>query len=148
MVLHSLFIHLYIDKDIEKELYNLTIHNIFHNFFSGDSSNGNRESGYIQLEQEVLSPLAGTGRAFVMPTVNWWSQLKSAGSAIYANRHYLALYRTRRVERLANKTAMTVIGDVYIHPTASIHATAVVSRIIYYMFLCCLTEYNIISRIK
>ena len=26
-------------------------------------------------------------------TSNWWSQIKTAGSAIYANRHYLALYR-------------------------------------------------------
>ena len=75
----------------------------------------------IWLEKDVLGPLAGTNTAFLfqvtplslprsVPTLshnlnpptllsslcqtsNWWSQIKTAGSAIYANRHYLALYR-------------------------------------------------------
>lgn len=94
-------------------------------YYNGEPNNGGKESGCIQLEQEVLSPLAGTGRAFVMPTVNWWSQLKSAGSAIYANRHYLELYRTHNPQRLTKPGTVNVLGDVYIHPTASVHTTAV-----------------------
>lgn len=70
---------------------------------------------------------------------NWWSQIKTAGSAIYANRHFLDMYRrTKQHDRLAkqgNKNTdandddgliCTIIGDVYIHPSAIIHPTATV----------------------
>lgn len=73
--------------------------------------------------------MAGTGRLFAYQTTNWWSQLKTPGSAIYANRHYLALYRQNAPERLARnvKGRCTIIGDVFIHPTAVIDPSAVVS---------------------
>lgn len=63
---------------------------------------------------------------------NWWSQIKTAGSAIYANRRFLDLYKRMNPERLAkrrtedNNSLCTIIGDVCIHPTATIHSTAVV----------------------
>lgn len=102
--------------------------------FSGDFSSAN-DSAIIQLEQDVLRPLAGTGKAFVYQTTNWWSQLKSAGSAIYANRHCLQLYKKLHPERLTglgiqdrkSKQIPKIIGDVFIHPTAYVHHTAVVS---------------------
>ncbi|RZF48749.1 hypothetical protein LSTR_LSTR013833 [Laodelphax striatellus] len=91
-----------------------------------DAMNGSaEESGRIRLEQEVLGPLAGTGRAFVMSTTKWWSQLKTAGSAIYANRHYLQLYKSLNPELLKTDTDAKTLPDVYIHPTAFVHATAV-----------------------
>jgi len=89
----------------------------------------------MYLETDVLMPLAGTGSLFALQTKNWWSQLKTAGSAIYANRHYLELYRSWHVDRLAQgdfKTEQgkekkcTIIGDVYIHPSATIDTTAMV----------------------
>ncbi|XP_039297535.1 mannose-1-phosphate guanyltransferase alpha-A [Nilaparvata lugens] len=83
------------------------------------------ESGRIRLEQEVLGPLAATGRAFVMHTTKWWSQLKTAGAAIYANRHYLQLYKSLNPELLKTDTQATTLPDVYIHPTADVHSTAV-----------------------
>lgn len=43
----------------------------------------------LYLEKEILMPLAGTGKALVYQTTKWWSQLKTPGAAIYANRHYL-----------------------------------------------------------
>uniref|UniRef100_V5GWX6 Mannose-1-phosphate guanyltransferase alpha-A n=1 Tax=Anoplophora glabripennis TaxID=217634 RepID=V5GWX6_ANOGL len=92
------------------------------------NGNGNRETGYIQLEQEILSPLAGTGKMFALQTNNWWSQLKTAGSAIYANRHYLELYKLKHPERLftpSGEGSCKIIPDVHIDPTASIHPTAV-----------------------
>ena len=53
-------------------------------------NNGNgKDPGHIQWEQEVLTPLAGTGRLYALISSNWWSQVKTAGSAVYANRHYL-----------------------------------------------------------
>lgn len=76
--------------------------------------------------------MAGTGRLFAFQTNNWWSQLKTAGSAIYANRHYLALYRTRCLERLAqNEVKCSIIGDVHIHPTATVDPTATVCLFIF-----------------
>ncbi|CAB3378014.1 Hypothetical predicted protein [Cloeon dipterum] len=97
-------------------------------YYSEGHENGNGVAGKeaIQLEQDILMPLAGTGRAFVYTTTRWWSQLKTAGSAIYANRHYLQLYRKQgHTERLLQGDQPNVIGDVYVHPTASVHPTAV-----------------------
>jgi len=43
----------------------------------------------LSLEKEILMPLSGTGKVLVYQTTKWWSQLKTPGSAIYANHHYL-----------------------------------------------------------
>lgn len=101
-------------------------------FNSEGHENGNGLAGKeaIQLEQDILMPLAGTARAYVYTTSRWWSQLKTAGSAIYANRHYLQLYRQQgHTNRLLQGEAPKMIGDVHVHPTASVHATAVVSSL-------------------
>ena len=69
------------------------------------SSEGNdsckRET--IWLERDLIFPLAGTNTAFLYQTTNWWSQIKTAGSAIYANRHYLALYNKTNAGRLTKE---------------------------------------------
>jgi len=90
-----------------------------------DSSARSRET--IWLERDVLVPLAGTNTAFLYQTSNWWSQVKTAGSAIYANRHYLALFREAHKDRLvsAKVTSARIIGDVFIHPSAEVDPTAV-----------------------
>ena len=99
------------------------IHNSRQDFYNEEYDNGNSEA--IQLELDLLKPLAGTGQAFVFSTDRWWSQIKTAGSAIYANRHYLQLYRqNKRVDRLASTTSPTIIGDVFIHPSALVHPSA------------------------
>lgn len=75
---------------------------------------------------------------------SWWSQLKTAGSAIYANRHYLELYRQKYPERLAAaqgtgdppKYDCTIQPDVHIDPTAVIHPTAVVSTSVRSVLVC------------
>ncbi|XP_071495680.1 mannose-1-phosphate guanylyltransferase regulatory subunit alpha-A-like [Diadema antillarum] len=77
----------------------------------------------IRLEQDILAPLASTGQLFTFKTNNFWSQIKSAGSAIYANRLYLSLYHETHADRLAKndlETGPEIRGDVYIHPTASV----------------------------
>lgn len=79
--------------------------------------------------------MAGTGKLFAMPVTSWWSQIKTAGAAIYANRHYLELYRSTHLEHLANPGIKSkngqddglicnILQDVYIDPTASVHASA------------------------
>jgi len=91
----------------------------------------------------------GSGVAKAACTLNWWSQLKTAGAAIYANRHYLALRQQRqRVlqqqssldlpspvkyrSTTLNPVGYSTIGHVYVHPTAFVHSTALVS---YHYFL-------------
>lgn len=108
------------------------IHILQYNFRNG---NGNKEAGFIQLEQEILAPLAGTGTVYAMQVTKWWSQVKTAGSAIYANRHYLQLYYQKHPERLIHhfgsgepNAFCKIIPDVHIHPSANIHPTAVVSK--------------------
>nr|CAD7414130.1 unnamed protein product [Timema poppensis] len=91
------------------------------------------EAAVIHLEKDILMPLAGTGKVFAMQTNTWWSQLKTAGSTIYANRHFLELFRTRHRERLVlngdrgDGEMCRIIGDVHIHPSATVHCSATVS---------------------
>ena len=51
-------------------------------------------------------------------------------AAVYANRHYLNIYRRTHPERLAQngEGKPQIHGDVFIHPTASVHPSAVVSK--------------------
>lgn len=83
----------------------------------------------IRLEKDVLSKLGGSGQLFVFPMGNrFWTSIKNPSSVIYANRHYLEIYRTYHPERLAKSKSdvgPTIIGDVFIHPTACVSATAV-----------------------
>lgn len=81
----------------------------------------------LWIEKDILPHLTGTGKCRVFQTKNWWSQMKTASAAIYANRHYLNLYRTSAPKRLTSSEKSNVIGDVFIHPTASVDPTAVVS---------------------
>lgn len=124
--------HLVLMRSNKKSLNVLYCYNCFF-FLRNGNGNGGKEAGYFQLEQEILAPLAGTGKIFVLQTNNWWSQLKTAGSAIYANRHYLELYRKKRPERLFKEKGdgdtCTIYSDVYVDPTATIHSSAVVSKI-------------------
>ena len=54
--------------------------------------------------------------------------LSTDRAAIYANRHYLAIYKRTHPERLAvnSEGKPRITGDVFIHPTAQVHPTAVV----------------------
>ncbi|KAM5125684.1 mannose-1-phosphate guanylyltransferase regulatory subunit alpha [Mantella aurantiaca] len=81
----------------------------------------------ICLEQDVFTALAGRGHLYVYKTDGLWSQIKSAGSAIYASRLYLSQYHTTHPERLAHakEGGPTILGNVYIHPTARIDPSAV-----------------------
>ncbi|EFN63031.1 Mannose-1-phosphate guanyltransferase alpha [Camponotus floridanus] len=86
-----------------------------------------RDPAHISFEQDILTRLAGSGRLFAIPVLRWWSQVKTAGSAIYANRHYLALYKQKHPNRLASTSndSCNIIGDVYIHSSATVHPTSI-----------------------
>uniref|UniRef100_UPI00398EB6DB mannose-1-phosphate guanylyltransferase regulatory subunit alpha-A-like n=1 Tax=Pristiophorus japonicus TaxID=55135 RepID=UPI00398EB6DB len=92
-----------------------------------ESSNGWQRAEVIRLEQDIFTTLAGHGSLYIYRTDGFWSQIKSAGSAIYANRLYLNQYRTTHPDRLAidGQGGPRILGNVYIHPTATIDPTAV-----------------------
>nr|ACO15066.1 Mannose-1-phosphate guanyltransferase alpha-A [Caligus clemensi] len=91
-----------------------------------DSQVENREA--IWLEKDILTPLAGTSLARVHQITKWWSQMKTAGSAIYANRGYLKLYSELHPSRLSVQTqdGPCIRGNVFVHSTAKVHPSAVV----------------------
>ncbi|XP_034042406.1 mannose-1-phosphate guanyltransferase alpha-A isoform X2 [Thalassophryne amazonica] len=91
-----------------------------------EPSNGWQRAEAIRLEKDIFTAVAGQGKLYVYKTSSFWSQIKSAGSAIYASRLYLNQYHNSHPERLAtNKEGgPRIIGNVYIHPTASIDPTA------------------------
>lgn len=63
---------------------------------------------------------------------DWWCQVKTASSAIYANRQYLRQYGQdsplwlSNEFKIPNERKYTVIGDVYVHPTAKVDPTSVI----------------------
>ncbi|CAG2105378.1 unnamed protein product [Medioppia subpectinata] len=92
-------------------------------------SNGDNMFECISLEEDVLMPLSQTKNVFVFKTCQeWWSQLKTAGSAIYANRNYLKLYRktTPQLLSLDTPSGPKILGDVFIDPSASIDPSATI----------------------
>ncbi|KAJ8669871.1 hypothetical protein QAD02_001130 [Eretmocerus hayati] len=91
-------------------------------------ANGNgKDSAYISLEQDITTRLKNNNKLFALPVSNWWSQVKTAGSAIYVNGHYLSLYKLHKPERLAASPPheCEIIGDVFIHDSATVHPSAV-----------------------
>ncbi|XP_029985663.1 mannose-1-phosphate guanyltransferase alpha-A, partial [Sphaeramia orbicularis] len=94
--------------------------------FREEPTNGWHRAEAIRLEQDIFTALAGHNKLYVYKTLSFWSQIKSAGSAIYASRLYLNQYHTTHPERLASDTegGPKIRGNVYIHPTANIDPTA------------------------
>jgi len=97
------------------------------NLAKGIVESGEYAEGAIWFEEDIFPKLAALKIFYAYHTTKWWSQLKSAAAAIYANRHCLALYHRTHPERLAvDGQPAKIIDDVYIHKTARIHPTAVI----------------------
>jgi mannose-1-phosphate guanylyltransferase len=105
--------------------------------FRGEIEENGESWESIALEKDIIMPSVGSqGQVYVYHSNRMWSQVKTAASAIYANRQYLALHRKRQPERLADslgrgdaaRPMCQIIGDVFIHPTAQIDSSCVVSH--------------------
>ncbi|TKR92597.1 hypothetical protein L596_007222 [Steinernema carpocapsae] len=89
---------------------------------SGD--NGQQANGFF-LETDVFPLMAKY--FYALHTTRWWSQTKTAAAALYANRHYLRLYRERHPDRLSSSAQVggaEIVGDVFIDSSAKVHPTA------------------------
>ncbi|KAL2528786.1 ADP-glucose pyrophosphorylase family protein [Forsythia ovata] len=82
---------------------------------------------FVRLDQDILSPLAGKKQLYTYETMDFWEQMKTPGISIKCSALYLAQFRVASPHLLAKgdgtKNA-TVVGDVYIHPSAKVHPTA------------------------
>uniref|UniRef100_A0A0N5B003 NTP_transferase domain-containing protein n=1 Tax=Syphacia muris TaxID=451379 RepID=A0A0N5B003_9BILA len=93
---------------------------VFDEIGEASKASGNKQ---IWFESEIFPRMASDCKLYALKTTQWWSQTKTAAAVLYANRHYLRLYRKSNPSRLCEDRA-EIVGDVYIDPTAQIHPTA------------------------
>ncbi|KAI8994526.1 nucleotide-diphospho-sugar transferase [Pilobolus umbonatus] len=80
----------------------------------------------LRLEQDILRPLTENNNLYVHITNKFWRQIKTAGSAVSANKLYLEAAAQEKSNRLAKPSpgGPEIIGAVYIHPSANIDSSA------------------------
>ncbi|KAF3786240.1 Mannose-1-phosphate guanyltransferase alpha [Nymphaea thermarum] len=82
---------------------------------------------FVRLDQDILSPLAGKKKLYTYETLDFWEQIKTPGMSLRCSALYLSQYRHTSPDLLATgdgTRSPTIIGDVYIHPSAKVHPTA------------------------
>ncbi|KAI4347653.1 hypothetical protein L6164_008445 [Bauhinia variegata] len=82
---------------------------------------------FVRLDQDILSPLAGKKKLYTYQTLDFWEQIKTPGMSLKCSGLYLAQFRFTSPHLLASgdgKKNATIVGDVYIHPSAKVHPTA------------------------
>lgn len=98
---------------------------------------------YLSLELDILQQRSWQPHCFSYRTKgSWWCQVKTGASAVYANRQYLKqsnrsiasaddkLNYKMGVDDCENKQVRadlpTIVGDVYIHPSAIVDSSSVI----------------------
>ncbi|KAJ7526886.1 hypothetical protein O6H91_16G027200 [Diphasiastrum complanatum] len=85
------------------------------------------QTDFVRMDQDILSPLAGKRKLYTFETKDFWEQIKVPGMSIRCSSLYLAQYRSTSSELLAKgdgKRGATIVGDVFVHPSAKTHPTA------------------------
>jgi mannose-1-phosphate guanylyltransferase len=81
----------------------------------------------VSLETEVLAPMASRGQMYVFETTDFFLQVKHAGAVTRANEVVLRKMRATNPSALAvdggNVKGPAIVGDVSIHPTATVPAS-------------------------
>ncbi|KAK9684663.1 hypothetical protein RND81_10G223600 [Saponaria officinalis] len=84
-------------------------------------------SDFVRLDQDILTPLAGKKQLYTYETMDFWEQIKTPGMSLKCSALYLHQFRVTSPQLLASgdgTKSATIIGDVYIHPSAKVHPTA------------------------
>nr|CAB3496714.1 unnamed protein product [Digitaria exilis] len=82
---------------------------------------------FVRLDQDILSPLAGKKELYTYQTLDFWEQIKTPGMSLRCSGLYLSQFRHTNPHLLASgdgKRTATIVGDVYIHPSAKVHPTS------------------------
>ncbi|KAL3833199.1 hypothetical protein ACJIZ3_007935 [Penstemon smallii] len=80
-------------------------------------------TGFVRLDQDILSPLAGKKQLYTYETTDFWEQIKTPGMSIECSALYLAQFRFTSPHLLSSgdgKSNATVVGDI--GPNVSISA--------------------------
>ncbi|XP_044503803.1 mannose-1-phosphate guanyltransferase alpha-like [Mangifera indica] len=82
---------------------------------------------FVRLDQDILSPLAGKKQLYTYETTDFWEQIKTPGMSLKCSALYLAQFKMTSPHLLASGDGIknaSIIGDVFIHPSAKVHPTA------------------------
>ncbi|XP_022735781.1 mannose-1-phosphate guanyltransferase alpha-B-like isoform X2 [Durio zibethinus] len=91
------------------------------------SATRNLPSDFVRLDQDILTPFAGKKQLYTYETMDFWEQIKTPGMSLKCSALYLAQFRFTSPNLLASgdgTKSATIIGDVYIHPSAKVHPSA------------------------
>ncbi|ORZ37808.1 nucleotide-diphospho-sugar transferase [Catenaria anguillulae PL171] len=93
---------------------------------SSSAADSPAADGKLRLELDVLRELAGSGKVFAFETSEFWTQMKTATSAVPVNSLVLQHNKRKRSGSVCAETAKGpfIVGAVSIHPSAQIHPTA------------------------
>lgn len=103
-----------------------TLHH-FSSFEALQLSTRSLPTDFVRLDQDILSPLAGKKKLYTYETMDFWEQIKTPGMSLKCSALYLAQFRYTTPHLLASGDGIsnaTIVGDVYIHPSAKVHPTA------------------------
>ncbi|XP_021292032.1 mannose-1-phosphate guanyltransferase alpha-B isoform X1 [Herrania umbratica] len=82
---------------------------------------------FVRLDQDILTPFAGKKQLYTYETMDFWEQIKTPGMSLKCSGLYLSQFRVTSPNLLAcgdGTKSATIIGDVYIHPSAKVHPSA------------------------
>ncbi|PRQ53765.1 putative mannose-1-phosphate guanylyltransferase [Rosa chinensis] len=91
------------------------------------SATRNLPTDFVRLDQDILSPLAGKKQLYTYETMDFWEQIKTPGMSLKCSSLYLSQFRFTSSHLLASGDGIknaTIVGDVYIHPSAKVHPSA------------------------
>ncbi|XP_022738096.1 mannose-1-phosphate guanyltransferase alpha-B-like isoform X2 [Durio zibethinus] len=99
------------------------------------SATRNPPLDFVRLDQDILTPFAGKKQLYTYETMDFWEQIKTPGMSLKCSALYLAQFRFTSPNLLASgdgtKNA-TIIGDVYIHPSAKVHPSAKENAVVFH----------------
>ncbi|XVF16494.1 hypothetical protein REPUB_Repub10bG0036000 [Reevesia pubescens] len=82
---------------------------------------------FVRLDQDILSPFAGKKQLYTYETMDFWEQIKTPGMSLKCSGLYLSQFRFTSSHLLTGgdgTKSATIVGDVYVHPSAKVHPTA------------------------
>ncbi|XVE54905.1 hypothetical protein DITRI_Ditri03aG0119500 [Diplodiscus trichospermus] len=91
------------------------------------SATKNVPPDFVRLDQDILTPFAGKKKLYTYETMDFWEQIKTPGMSLKCSGLYLSQFRFTSPNLLASGDGIksaTIIGDVYIHPSAKVHPSA------------------------
>lgn len=115
----------FVSSDINGGVYVMSgsVFDVIRKVYLRNVDNGVEEPLEMYLEKDIVPELISSNGLYLYKSSAFWTQVKTAGSAVYANRHYLAVLRAKNAHLLAanEEGGPKIVGDVLIDPSAVVH---------------------------